>query len=787
MTMLDRKLLRDLWALKSQALTIALVVAAGIGAFLAQLSTYDSLQWLRQSYYDTSRFAHIFVDVKRAPRAVERQMAAIPGVGDVETTVVFDVRLDLPEAVEPVIGRMIGLDDAGEPRLNRLFLRQGRLPVAGRKNEALVSEAFARARQLKPGDRLVAVLNGKREALEIVGIVLSPEYIFSARGTALPDEKSFGVFWMDRQSLATAFDMAGAFNHAVLRLAPNASEPGVIDALDRRLDVYGSLGAHGRDEQTSHRMLSQEIAQQKTMATVFPTIFLGVAVFLLHMVLSRQVATQREHIAALKALGYANTTIAMHYLKLVCVIVVLGIGLGLGLGACLGYAMTAMYTNFFHFPRFAYRWRLWMPLTAAGISLLAAVVGALGTVRRVARLAPAEAMRPPAPPRYRRMLLERLGLEHWLSAQARMLIRTLERRPLRAGLTAFGIACSVAVLVSGTFWRDAVEYLITVQFSALERAHVTLVFTNPVHDSVRADIAHLPGVLRTEVSRTVPVRLRAGHHAYRTAVTGLPEQAELRRLLDAALRQVPLPSDGVLLTDRLARRLDVRTGDTVMLEALEGTRLKREVRVVGLVRELIGLSAYMDLGALNRLMREGRVISACAVTVDAAQAQEFYRRVKDMPQVATVSIKAVALKTFQETSARNLLFFTTIVTVLAAAIAVGVVYNSARITLAERGWELASLRVLGFTRHEVSVLLLGELAIEIAVAIPLGLWLGYLLSVALVTLTHSETFYIPVIIQPRTYAYAAVTTVVAGLVSALIVRHRLDHLDLVAVLKTRES
>jgi putative ABC transport system permease protein len=267
----------------------------------------------------------------------------------------------------------------------------------------------------------------------------------------------------------------------------------------------------------------------------------------------------------------------------------------------------------------------------------------------------------------------------------------------------------------------------------------------------------------------------------------LPEHAELRRLLDAALREVPLPSDGVLLTDRLARRLDVRAGDTVTLEALEGTRIKREVRVVGLVRELIGLSAYMDLGALNRLMREGRLISACAVTVDAAQAQEFYRRVKDMPQVATVSIKAVALKTFQETSARNLLFFTTIVTALAAAIAVGVVYNSARITLAERGWELASLRVLGFTRHEVSVLLLGELAIEIAVAIPLGLWLGYLLSVALVTLTHSETFYIPVIIQPRTYAYAALTTVVAGLVSALIVRHRIDHLDLVAVLKTRET
>ena len=776
MTMLDRKVQRDFWALKSQALIIALVVAAGLGACIAQLSTYDSLQWLRQAYYDTSRFAHLFVDVKRAPTAVARQIADLPGVADVETTVVFDVTLDLADVTEPVIGRMIGLDATREPRLNRLFLRQGRLLVAGHRHEALVSEAFAKARQLKPGDHLTAVLNGKREVLDIVGIVQSPEYIFSSRGGAMPDEHSFGVFWMDRRELATAFDMEGAFNHAVLRLTPNASESSVIDALDRLLDVYGSLGAHGRDEQMSHRILSQEIAQQKTMATVFPTIFLGVAVFLLHMVLSRQVATQREQIAALKALGYANATIALHYLKLVGVIVMLGIALGLALGAWLGSAMTALYAEFFHFPHLAYRLRLWIPLTAAGISLLAALTGALGTVYRVARLAPAEAMRPPAPPRYRRMLLERLGLAHWLSAQARMLIRTLERRPLRAAFTSLGIACAVAILVSGTFWRDAVEYLITVQFHALDRADVTLTFTNPVHARARAEIAHLPGVLRTEVWRT-----------YRTAVTGLPTQTELRRVLDAALREVPLPPNGLLLTDRLAQRLRIKIGDTVTLAVLEGTRVRREVRVVGLVHELVGLSAYMDLEALHRLMGEGRTISAVAATVDAAQAREFYLRLKAMPKVATVSIKSVALKTFQETSARNILVFTTIVTVFAAAMTVGVVYNSARIALAERGWELASLRVIGFTRHEVSVLLLGELALEIAAAIPLGLWLGYLLSVVLVTLTHSEMFSIPVIIQPRTYAYAAVATVATGVVSALIVRHRLDHLDLVAVLKTRES
>lgn len=786
MRTLDRKLLRDLLRLKSQVLTIAVVVAAGLGAFIAQLSTYDSLQWLRQSYYASGRFAHVFADVKRAPQALVRQITVLPGVQEVETTVVFDATLDLPQVVEPVIGRMIGLPHARQPSLNRLFLRRGRLLDPGRRHEVLVSEAFARAHQFLPGDRLGAILNGKREVLEIVGIVLSPEYIFSTRGSGLPDDKAFGVFWMDKEYLAAAFDMEGAFNHLVLSLTPDASERRVIDALDHLLEPYGSLGAHGRAEQSSHRFLQQEIDQQKTMATVFPSIFLAVAAFLLNMVLSRQVATQREQIAALKAIGYANVTIAMHYLKLVLVIVMLGALAGLGLGIWLGHILTALYAEFFHFPHFAYRLRLWIPLTAAAVSLLAATLAVLTTVRRVATLPPAEAMRPPAPTRYRRMLLERLGLEHWLSVQARMLVRTLERRPWRAALTTLGIAAAVAVLVSGTFWRDAIEYLIAVQFHALEREDVQIVFTEPVPESVRYDIARLPGVLRTEVSRSVAVRLRAAHRTYRTAVLGLSAEAELRRLLDADLQQVPLPPDGLVLTDRLAERLGVRVGATVTLEVLEGRRVKREVVVVSLVRELIGLAAYMDLHALHRLLREGQVISTVAVTVEASQRRALYARLKAMPKVATVAIKATLLRSFQETSARNILVYTTIITIFAAAITVGVVYNSARIALAERGWELASLRVLGFTRQEISILLLGELAIEVFVAIPCGLALGYLLSWTLVTLTHSETFAIPLVISARTYAYAALATVASGVVSALLVRHRLAHLDLVAVLKTRE-
>lgn len=786
MKALDRKLLRDLWQMRSQAFTIALVVASGIGSFIALLSTYDSLQWSRHSYYESARFAQVFADVKRAPRPVEQQIVELPGVAAVETTVVQDVTLDIPDVAEPVIGRMIGLESSRQPSLNRLFLRQGRMPEAARRNEALVSEGFSKARGIKPGDHIAALLNGKREELEIVGIVLSPEYIFASRGGEIPDDKGFGVFWMERERLASAFDMEGAFNRVSLSLTPGASEAAVIDALDHLLEPYGSLSAYGRKDQNSYRILSQEINQQKTMATVFPTIFLSVAAFLLNVVLARQVATQRDQIAALKALGYADFAIAAHYLKLVLAIVLAGIVLGFGIGAWMGYEMTAMYTVFFHFPRLTYRIQPWIALVASGISLAAAVGAALGTVRSILSMAPAEAMRPPTPTRYRRMLLERLGLAHLLSPQARMVIRTLERRLLRTLLTTFGIACSVAILVSGTFWRDSVNYLIDVQFSMADRGDVNVVFVNPVARSALYEIGRLPGVLRTEEVRSVPVRLRAGHHTYRTAVSGFPPDAKLRQLLDTDLHRVPLPPDGILLSQRLAERLAVKPGDRLMLESLEATRAKREAVVAGVVNDLVGLSAYMDITALNRLMGEGESISAVALTLDPTQAKAFYARLKEMPQVATVSIKGELLRSFRETNARFLLFFTAIVTAFAAAIAVGVVYNSARIALAERAWELASLRVLGFTRNEVSGLLLGELAIEIALAIPLGLWLGYLLSVLIVSMIQAETITFPVIITSGTYAYAALTILAAGVASSMIVRHRVDHLDLVAVLKTRE-
>lgn len=787
MKALDRKLLRDLRLMWSQALTIALVVASGIAGFITTFSAYDALSWSRDVYYSQARFADVFSALKRAPLSLTAQLEALPGAAHVQTTLVHDVPIDLPEVPDPITGRLIGLDLREMPRLNQVYVRSGRMIQAHQSGdmEALVSEGFALGRGLKPGDRVRALVNGKRESLQIVGIATSPEYIFAGLAGS-PDQRGFGIFWVDHAALAAAYNEAGAFNRVAVRLAPQASEGEVIDGLNRLLGPYGGVNAHGRDRQMSNLILDSEIKEQRVLGTVLPSIFLAVAAFLLNVVLSRQISTQREQIAALKALGYDNRVIGMHYLKLVMVIAALGVLIGLLTGAWLGHWFSGIYAEHFRFPEIYYRVKPALVLVAASVALAAAVAGTLGAIRSTVMLAPAEAMRPPSPGVYRPMLLERLGLKDKFSPAMRMILRTMERRLLRTVLTTVGVAVSMAIVVSGAFWEDSIDYLIQTQFELVLRGDVEMSLIEATPVDVLHEVRRLPGVLATEGLRTVGVRFVHEHHDRWGAIQGLEADPDLLRIVDVAHHVSQPPQDGLLITDRLAQRLQVKPGDVLQVEVQEGQRPVLQIPVRGVVNEMMGMNAYMERRALNRLLQEGDLVNQIVVAVDRTREPEFLLRLKELPRIVGAVSNTVMLRNLQEVTARNMLVFSAILTTFACIIAVGVVYNTARIALAERAWELASLRVLGFTRSEVSGFLLGELAIEIALALPLGVALGYGLALTITNLIKTDEFFFPLIIEPKTYAFAALSVVVAGLVSALIVRRRIDRLDLVAVLKTRE-
>jgi putative ABC transport system permease protein len=793
MQALDRKLLRDLRLMWSQALTIALVVASGIGGFITTLSAVDSLAVARDRFYAEGCFADVFANVKRAPNAVQDLLRGVPGVADVQTTAEFAVRITLPDVADPIIGQLIGIDPRQPPRMNRLTLRSGRTAddaswpgrvLADGALPVWVSETFANAHGLKPGSRLQALINGRQRTLVMAGVALSPEYIFAGLW-GMPDQRGFGVFWVDHDALVAAFDMAGAFNHVAIKIAPQADERAVVDALAQRLAPYGGHQPIARADQTSHAMLDNEIKEQHVLGSVLPAIFLAVAAFLLNVVVSRLVATQREQIAALKALGYGNPAIAAHYLKMVGAIVAVGLLLGLGLGKVLGTMLTGLYAEFFRFPVFEHRIAPWLVLVSLALTAATAVGGTLNAIAATVRLTPAEAMRPPAPGRYRRTLIERLGVVH-IGTSLRMILRQMERRPWRTGLTIGGVAAAVAIVIMGNFFRDAIEVIVDTQFTLVMRNDVAVWVLDPVDDAASRELQRLPGVNAVESSRFVAVTLVNGHRRERSQIRGYAVQPELYRIIDVNRHETQPAGDGLVLTDRLADKLGLRIGDRVTVEVLEGRARTLELTVDATVQEMMGLNAYMNRPALNRALGDGDLSSGFVLALEPGAEPALLEATRAMPRVAGAFSKATMLRNMQEVSARNIRIMSTVLTTFAAVIAVGVVYNNARIALAERTWELASLRVLGFTRAEVSGLLLGEMAIGIAIALPLGMALGYGLVHLIAGLLKSDQFFFPVLIQPRTYAWAALCVVTAAAASGLVVRRRIDRLDMVAALKTRE-
>jgi putative ABC transport system permease protein len=784
---LDRKLLRDLWALKGQALAISLVIGAGVAMFIMYLSTFASLRFTQNTYYERYRFAQVFAGLTRAPLYLRDRVAEIPGVARVEARVVVDVTLDVPDLVEPASGRLIGIEIPRVPMLNDLFLRRGRYPAPGHSDEVVVSEAFAISRALGPGDSVGAVINGRRRDLDIVGVALSPEYVYSIRpGELVPDDSRFGIFWMDGRSLAAAFDMEGGFNHLSLTLLPGASEPDVVARLDRLLATFGGLGSIPRELQTSHWYLDNELRQLQSVGLILPIVFLAVAAFLLNVVLTRIVAVQREQIAALKALGYTNGELSWHYGKLSLLVGLAGAVIGIAGGSWLGSQMTGIYNNFFRFPTLQYHVPARVVFGGVLVSFVAAGLGALSAVRRVAALPPAEAMRPEAPAHYGRSWVERIGLARFLSAPVRMILRNVGRHPVRAATSVSGIAAAVAMLILGTFFLDSIGVLMDQQFFVIQRQDVTVNFVLPASGRSLYEMSRLPGVLHAEPTRAVPARLRSAQRSRIVSVQGLVADPELNRVVDVAGGAMRLPPGGLVLSLKLAEVLDARVGDEITVEVLDGRRRVQQVPVSGIVEEYMGTSAYMEIEAVRRMAGEGDTLTGAFLKVDPALATDLYARLKEIPAVAGVGLKRTAIESFDKTLADTFYVMIFFNLMFSSVIAGGVVYNAARVSLSERSRELASLRVLGFTRGEISFILLGELASVTLMAIPVGMVAGYVFAGLLVAAFNTELYRFPLVVTPRTFAFAASAVLVAATLSGLAVRRQLDHLDLVGVLKTRE-
>jgi len=791
MKALDRKVWRDLDRMKGQVLAIVAVMSCGLAIFIAGMTCHDSLSRARASYYAESLFAEIFANVKTAPGSLVDRIRAIDGVSNVQTGISEAVTISVRDFAEPITGQIISLPLSRETMaLNRVTVRQGRWPVRGQRREIVVSEPFFEAHHLKLGDQIQGVLNGRQEDLTIVGTGLAPDYIIEMPiGGFLPDSLRFGVFWMSRADMEAAFNMEGAFNQVALSLGRGANQDEVIRQVDDLLEPYGGLGAYGREDQMSDRFISDELKQLQVMSFFPPSIFLGIAAYLLNVSLSRLMSLQRPQIAVLKSFGYGSWEVGAHYAKMAGVLIGLGTIGGMLLGGWMGRVMTAMYREFYRFPASLYHADPALFALAAGITAVAAFAGVAGSVSSAVSIPPAVAMQPEPPAVYRRSLTDRWGLFRKLSPPMRMLIRELERRPRRVLLGISGIAFASSGLIMGNFGKDSIFYIIDVQFGLSQRFDAAVTFHQPVPLRVVHDFTAIPGVSSVEPVRAVPVRFWHGSRSKQTSVQGVAEPGRfvrLKQLLDTERKVVEAPEDGLLISMALAKALQVGIGDVVTLEILERNRPRRDAVVSGIVEDFQGLSAYMSLTSLNRLLREGPSVTVAFLRIDPDHEKAVYNELRESPAVAGVSLKRASMRSFLDTIGENMMRMRMFNVIFATTIAVGVIYNSMRVVLSERSRELATMRVIGFRHGEVSAILQGHLAVLVLCAIPLGLGLGTLFCLSIAQALTTDLYRVPFVLNRETFGVAILVVLSASTVCALILDRGIRHLDLISVLKARD-
>src|SRR5215510_15136239 len=786
MRMLDVKLWRDLRRLWAQALAVALVIGGGVATIVLSVGSYRSLEETRAAYYERYRFADVFAVVRRAPRTLVDRIAEIPGVAAVEARIAKLALLDIPNLREPATGQFISLPESGQPILNQLHMRIGRVPEPG-SLDVVVSESFAAAHAFAPGSRFSAILNGRKRELVVVGVALSPEFIYAVGpGDLMPDDRRFGIVWMSEKALANAYDLDGAFSSVNLKLLRDASERDVIRRLDALLERYGGTAAYGRKDQTSHAWIDHELDMLANMSRTLPPIFLLVAAFLVNITLGRLVALEREQIGLMKALGYGNVGVALHYVKFVVAIAIVGIAIGGAAGTWLGMHVTRLLGDFFHFPFLVFTKGTDLYLVAAGLSLVAAIVGAVRALALVVTLAPAVAMQPPSPPRFRRLLPGRIAVGQILSQRTMMMLRNITRHPARASFTVLGMAGASAILVVSLFLDGTMEGLIDVTYFMADRQDATVSFVERRTDDAMRQVARLPGVLAVEPYLEIPLRIRHGHVERRITISGRPRDADLRRIIDVDLRPVALPESGLAISDMLAQILGVNVGGSVEIDLLAGQRRTVVLPVAARVEDYFGIRGMMNADALARVLREGPSVDSVQLSFDSNARDAFYEAVKRLPTVSGLGLQRLSLVNFRELVALLINTMASIYTGLAVVIAFGIVYNSARISLSERARELASLRVLGFTRTEVLRILLLELAVLVLAAQPVGWIMGYGLAWIMTVRLAGEQMRVRLVVEHATYVTASVVVVVAAILSAFVIRERVNRLDLVTVLKTRD-
>ncbi|MEL7654677.1 MAG: ABC transporter permease, partial [Bacillota bacterium] len=653
-------------------------------------------------------------------------------------------------------------------------------------NEALLIEQFANARGIQVGDKIKIQVGGLQRTLEVTGIVANPEYIYLMENTQaiMPDEENFGICYVSEQFGQQAAGLPGSFNEILIRYEENADEEALIDDVENTLDIYGIKQTVKQKDQLSNAVIQQELTQLDTMANSIPILFLLVAGLILMMMLSRLVKKDRIKIGVLKAMGYRNSQVLFHYVKYALITGISGGIIGSVLGMALAGGMTRMYLGYFHIPllkiEFYYSFLAYAVLLSASFCALSGIIGARG----VLKIAPADAMRAEAPKSGKRILLEKIPF-FWkrLSFSNKMISKNIFRSKKRTLFVLAGITLTYAMMLYTATMPDVMDQMMNEHFTEFQKMDYNISFRKPVPKDTVRDMEHLIKVDYVEGKLEYPFELTNGNKKQSLNIIGLSRDTKFYSFRDINGEKTEIPKQGMLITENLAKALDVKKGDLVLIKSYIPNRDDVYLQVKGIVKQTLGINAYMDINTMGETLLEKNVINGVyADSKDPDINKELIRAANIAAIMSVADTRAVYDKymTMTNLSIGFMVLFSGI-------LGFCIVYNATIVSLGEREMEFSSLRVLGFSKMEIFFMIVRENNIIMILGILLGIPVGNMMADYSSAAFTSDMYTLDMSPTVNAMIMAGVYTIGFVLLAQLATYRKIKKLDFLQALKNRES
>lgn len=763
---------------------LSLVTAVGIASLVMSRSGYLSLQQSKEESYRKLNFADLSIPLVRIPRSAMTILENHPNIQLAECRVSDNGQVLIPKENQVIHARFHSLERSNKS-INATKLMEGQFPRLQALNDALVSDAFAQAWKISPGEQVHVLLRGRKLRLRIAGIVRSPEYVYQAgSATSIPEDRLFSVWWLHPQLLSNLSQMQSSCNEVLLILKNPNTEKDFENFLEQKLKPFGYTFFVPRKRQISNYFIESELQQLRGMAIFIPLIFLSITLFLLNITMARVILTQRESLGTLCAFGFTRVALIVQTVVFGVLCLVPGLLLGLLAGHWLSKEIFRIYLLFYRFPEAHFQFDIQSTILSALLCLATGVAGSIFALGHLLRKTPAEILHPRPPEQTRRLPFENSRFFQKLDLGTRMSLRNLMRRPFQTLVTTAGLSISLALLLFAQFQRTAITRLIEQQFEETQKQTHTINLTRSLPHSVLPSLRHhLPsGLLEGHTQLPVVLQFKGATRELELVLTHQEQILRSEKLPEQNLRS----TTGVKISKSLADALDIKQGDRIKITTREVFPQQIMLQVTDFNENLMGYTAQMTRNDFQELTKQTtyfNLILYRGTTRTELNSEDLISR---FPQISSVLSKSFAKKTFAKTVSENIGTFQFYMIIFSLIIALGVLYNNSRIQFAERLAELSLLRAVGFSVREISSLFWKDYLILVFISIAPGLWLGRILVRWIIRSMETEMFRIPIFFSKEMDIAAVLYLFLGVLCAILFIQPSLRKIPFIVALKERE-